>query len=361
MAKILVLYDSWMREDAEDLWRKALMDALGEDFRGHDVSFIENIEGSYRWSTEIKDGVKEAYGDPNHIMSNMSGVEAVLSGYAPFTRQIIEACPTLRLIGISRGGPVNVDHQAASDRGIVILKTVGRNAVSVADQTMGLILSESRNIARQNHDLKTGRYFQEYRTRGRQKYMDSFRWVELEGKTLGLIGYGQVGSKVSKRALVFGMKVLVYDPYLDEEVITKDGCVKADLDTLLKESDFVSIHASLTPETKHMINERTLSLMKPTAVIINTARGGIIDEAALFRALKENRLHGAALDVFEEDPIKQSNPLLELDNVTVTPHSSGRSPEVELRGYMQVAQQTTAFVMGLDVDPTYVSNREVLR
>jgi len=361
MAKVLVLYDSWMTGDAEEMWRVALTEALGEGFAGHEVRFQENAEGSYKWSTEAKDGVKEAYGDPDRIAGSLGGVEVALSGYAPFTRKVMEASPSLRVIGISRGSPVNVDHKAATDHGITVLKAVGRNAVSVADQTMGLILSESRNIARQSHDLKTGRYFEELKARGRQGYMDSFTWVELEGKTMGLIGYGQVGSRVSRRALAFDMRVLVYDPYVEDGRLSGDGCVRAELDDLLRASDFVSIHAALTPDTRHLIGERALGLMKPTAVIVNTARGSIIDEAALFRALRERRVHSAALDVFEEDPVRQGNPLLELDNVTATPHSAGRSPEVEARGYRQVALQAAAYLKGLNVDPVYVSNREVLR
>src|SRR4030042_1980448 len=191
--------------------------------------------------------------------------------------------------------------------------------------------------------------------------MDGFRWVELEGKVLGLIGYGQVGSRVASRARAFNMTVLVYDPYVDEERLTRDGCSKTGLETLLKESDFVSIHAALTPETRHLISDRAISLMKPTAVVVNTARGGLIDEEALYKALKEHKIHSAALDVFEEDPVRRGNPLLELDNVTATPHSAGRSPEVEIRGYRQVALQAAAYLKGLKVDPMYISNREILR
>ncbi|TRO49292.1 gluconate 2-dehydrogenase [Candidatus Bathyarchaeota archaeon] len=361
MAKVLVLYDSWITSDAKEMWRTALTEALGDGFMGHQICFADNIQGSFNWSTEVVDGVKEAHGDPDYIIDQISVAEVVLTGYAPFTRKMMEAAPKLKIIGVSRGGPVNVDHRAATDHGIIILKAVGRNAVSVADQTMGLILSESRNIARQNLDLKTGRYFEELEAGGRQKYMDSFRWVELEGKTLGLIGYGQVGSRVAKRALAFDMRVMVYDPYVEEARLSKDRCVKAELDALLKESDFVSIHTMLTPETEHMIDERALILMKPTAMLVNTARGGIIDEAALYQALKERRIHSAALDVFEEDPVKKSNPLLGLDNVTATPHSAGRSPEVEVRGYRQVAQQAAVYLKGLGVDPMYVSNRDVMR
>jgi D-3-phosphoglycerate dehydrogenase len=361
LAKVLVLYDKWMKSDAEDMWRASLEEALGDDLKDHSVVYVENIEGIYKWSTEAIDGVKEAYGDLDNIIRHMDGVEVVLSGYAPFTGKMMQASRSLKLIGISRGGPVNVDQKAATELGVMVLRVVGRNAVSVADQTMGFILSESRNIARHHHALRSGTYFKDTSGGGRQKYMDSFQWMELEGKTLGLIGYGQVGTRVAKRALAFDMRVVVYDPYVDEATLIKDGCVNTSLETLLRCSDFVSIHAMLTPETRHMINEETLRLMKPSSVLVNTARGGIVDEPALYRALKEHRIYGAALDVFEEDPIKPSNPLLGLDSLTVTPHSAGRSPEVEVRGIRQVAQQAARFLRGDPVDPVYVSNKDVLR
>ena len=160
--------------------------------------------------------------------------------------------------------------------------------------------------------------------------------MELNGKTLGLIGYGQVGMRVANRAHSFGMEVIVYDPYIPDVLLEKDGCMSVKLEKVLTKSDFVSIHAKLTSETRHMINADTLGKMKSTAVLINTARGEIIDEKALYNALKNKVIQAAALDVVEEDPIKPDNPLIELDNCTLTPHTAGRSPDTEMRGYRQV-------------------------
>lgn len=184
--------------------------------------------------------------------------------------------------------------------------------------------------------------------------------MELNGKTLGLIGYGQVGARVAKRAHAFGMKVIVFDPYIDAAILESDGCDSVGLDYLFGKSDFISIHAKLTPETRHMINDETLAKMKRTAVVINTARGSIIDEEALYRALTSGVIASAAMDVFEEDPIKQDNPLIQLGNVTITPHSAGRSPDTEMRGYRQVALQVAAYLRGEEINPMYVSNKAVL-
>jgi D-3-phosphoglycerate dehydrogenase len=358
MARILVLYDKWMRENAEEMWRKAFEDA-GID-KEHEVVYMENVPGFYKWSSEVVDNVKEANGNPCYIKENISGCVAVVSGYAPFTSEIMDASEELEIIGISRGGPVNADHEAATERGIRVLRAVGRNAESVADQTMGFVISESRLIARHNHEVKTGEYFDKLESEGRSSYLGSFNWMELNGKTLGLIGYGQVGARVAKRAHAFGMNVVVYDPYIDERILESEGCAIGNLNNLFKDSDFISIHAKLTPETRHMINEETLAKMKKTSVIINTARGEIIDEEALYSALTKGVIASAALDVFEIDPIRKDNPLIGLDNVTITPHSAGRSPDTEMRGYRQVALLVTAFLKGEEINPMYVSNKAVL-
>ena len=358
MARILVLYDKWMRENAQEMWRTAFDEAKIDE--EHELVFTENIPGSYKWSSEVFDNVKEANGNPDYIKEKIAGCEAVVSGYAPFTSEIMEASEELRIIGISRGGPVNADHDAATQLGIKILRAVGRNAESVADQTLGFVISESRFISRHNHEVKTGKYFEKLESEGRSSFLAAFNWMELNGKTLGLIGYGQVGTRVAKRAHAFGLKVIVFDPYIDAAILEGEGCARVELVNLLETSDFISIHAKLTPETHHMINDETLAMMKRKAVLINTARGSIIDEEALYRALTNGVIASAALDVFEEDPIKQDNPLIQLDNVTITPHSAGRSPDTEMRGYRQVALQVAVYLRGEEIKPMYVSNKAVL-
>jgi D-3-phosphoglycerate dehydrogenase len=357
LANVLVLYDRWMKPDAEEMWRTALSEAIGGDFGGHSVSFVENLEGDFKWGTEPREGVKEANGDSANIKKHIRDADVVVTGYAPLTQGIMDSAPGLRVIGVSRGGPVNVDQEVATSRGIIVLRAVGRNAESVADQTLGMMLSESRNISRHHHALRTGHYFRVIEESGRQSYMSGFRWMELDGKTLGLIGYGQVGHRVARRAEAFGMRVQVYDPYVEAGTLRRDGCVKTGLDELLASSDFVSIHAKLTPETRHMIDIEALKKMKPTAILVNTARGEIVDEEALYTALSESWIAGAALDVFEDDPIKSDNKLLALDNVTLTPHSAGRSPETEMRGCRQVAHQVASYLRGEGVDPIHVANK----
>ena len=357
---MLVLYDNWMRVDAEVMWRTAFNEAMGEVLNEHEFVYVENAEGSYKWSTDIVDNVKEAYGNPEAIKDAIKGCDVAVSGYAPFTQDIMDSSENLRVIGISRGGPVNVDQSSATEKGIMVLRAVGRNAESVADQTLGYILCEMRHITRNNLELKTGVYFDKLGDVGRSNYLGSFEWMEANGKTIGLIGYGQVGSRVAKRARAFDMNVIVYDPYIDAKILLDEGCASVDLDTLLRTSDIISIHAKLSPETHHMINAEAFAKMKKTAVLINSARGSIVDEKALYDALKSGVIASAALDVTEEDPIKPNNPLLSLENITLTPHTAGRSPDTEMRGYRQIAEQVAHYLRGEQVHPMYVSNKAVL-
>ncbi len=355
-----MLYDKWIRGNAEEMWRTSFKEALGDDIDAYDFVYKENVEGSYKWSTDIVDNVKEAFGNPEEIKKALMGCEVVVSGYGPFTREVMDASDELKIIGISRGGPVNVDQKSATERGIFVLRAVGRNAESVADQTMGLLLSELRFIARHNKEIKNGEYFKKLSGVGRSGYLGSFNWMEANGKTLGLIGYGQVGSRVAKRAKAFDIRVIVFDPYIDQQILRDEGCEPVDIDELLTESDFVSIHCGLSPETHHMVNAEAFKKMKKTAILINTARGSIIDEKALYDALKNGNIASAALDVFEDDPVQSDNPLIGLDNVTITPHTAGRSPDTEMRGYRQIAQQVARYLRGETIQPMHVANRDVL-
>lgn len=360
MTKVVVLYDTWSKTDAKNIWEESLKASLGHDYSKHDIIYVENRTGLFKWSTEVRENVKEAFGDPEYIKKSIAGAELVLSGFAPMTASVMDSNPSLKVIGIARGGPVNVDVGAATARGVMVVGTVGRNAESVADQTLGFILSESRQIARHNHALKTGAYFTESQNIGRGKYLDRYDFQELGGKTLGLIGFGEVGRRVAKRARAFGMTVQVFDPYITAEALSVEDCRKVELEQLLRTSDFVSIHAKLTPETTHMLNSERLAKMKTSAIIVNTARGEIIDEKALYEALKSKKIASAALDVFEEDPVKPGNPLLTLENVTATPHTAGRSPEVERRGYQQVADATAKYLRGEAIKRSQIANPKVL-
>jgi D-3-phosphoglycerate dehydrogenase len=239
----------------------------------------------------------------------LKGVAALIADGEPLTERVLQAARDLKIIARTGVGVDNIDLQAARERGIRVTVTPGMLDKAVADLTLGLLLCVARRICQSDKTIRRGQW---ERTIG----------LDLEGKTLGIIGLGSIGKQVAKRALAFDMQVVAYDPIEDHEFATIHGISYVDRDQLLEVSDFVSLHLPLTQETHGYIGERELRRMKPTAYLINTARGAIVDERALYRALREGWIAGAALDTFVQEP-PLGSPLLELDNVVMTPHIGG--------------------------------------
>ncbi|AMW32200.1 3-phosphoglycerate dehydrogenase [Fervidobacterium islandicum] len=243
------------------------------------------------------------------------------------TADIIEAGTKLKIIGRAGTGLDNIDVKAAEGKGIKVINTPGANSISVAELTIGLMIACSRHIARGTTDLKNGKWT--------KKELEGH---ELFGRTVGIIGFGNIGREVAKRLLAFNMNILAYDPFVKE---TDMNVKMVDLDTLYKESDYVTIHVPLTPETKYLINKETISKMKDGVIIINAARGGIIDEAALYEALVNGKVYAAGLDVFEVEPptdeLRQK--LLALPNVVATPHIGASTFEAQERVGMLLVER----------------------
>ena len=254
----------------------------------------------------------EAIALPAEVTRDLDAFHVLVVQFAPIGRRFLEAAANLRVIGVLRGGMENVDVRTATDRGITILNTPGRNARAVAECAMGMILAEVRNIARSHGLLKNGQW--------RRSFPNSDAIPELCGKTVGLVGYGAVGRLVAGYLQAFGSRIVAFDPYARGDPAPAE---LVDLETLLRESDVISIHARLTEESQHLIGREELAMMKPSAVLVNTARSGLIDEGALIEALREGRIMGAALDVFDTEPLPADHPLIELENVTICPHIAG--------------------------------------
>jgi len=254
----------------------------------------------------------EAVPLPPQLTAGMADVDILTVQFTPVPAAWIESAPRLRVIGVLRGGTENVDVELATRRGICVLNTPGRNARAVAECALGLILTEIRNLARSHACLKIGQW--------RRTFPNSDEIPELCEKTVGLVGYGAVGRLMAGYLQALGSRVIAFDPYCQGDPAP---ATLVDLKTLLRESDVVSLHARLTPESRHLIGPEQLTWMKRSAILVNTARSGLIDEAALVRALTERRILGAALDVFDVEPLPPDHPLLKLDNVTVTPHLAG--------------------------------------
>lgn len=289
MAKVVVLARSFARASSEplDVLRNA----------GLEVERKTNPE------PENEEVVAELIGD----------AEAVIVGVDRVGRKVLERCPNLRVVAKHGVGVDNIDLEAAKERGVVVANAPGTNTESVADMAFLLILSCARNLPTLLENVR------------KKTWGSSALGVELEGKTLGIVGLGRIGKGVARRALGFGMEVVYYDPIVEDEAFRK-----VSLEELFAVSDFISLHAPLTSETRHLVNERLLSLMKREAFLINTARGELVDEEALFRFLKEGRIAGAGLDVLSFEPPFES-PLLTLPNVLVTPHVAAHTKEANIK------------------------------
>jgi D-3-phosphoglycerate dehydrogenase / 2-oxoglutarate reductase len=253
------------------------------------------------------------------------------------TREVIEAASQLKIIGRAGVGVDNVDVPAATRKGIVVVNSPEGNTIAAAEHTLAMMLSLSRYIAEANQSVKSGKWDRK-----------SYTGVEVYKKTLGVIGLGKIGSHVATVARAMGMKLLAYDPFLSQERAEQLGCSLVDLDLLFAEADYITLHLPKTPETQNLINAKTLAKMKPSARIVNCARGGIIDEAALAEALKNGQIAGAALDVYDSEPVAKDSPLLALGKeALLTPHLGASTEEAQTNVAIDVAEQIRDVLLGL--------------
>jgi D-3-phosphoglycerate dehydrogenase len=265
-------------------------------------------------------GVTRVPLDGAELAAALHGAEVLICEVERVDAELLAACPDLRLVASCRGVPTNVDLMAAAARGVVVLNTPGRNAISVADFTFALLLAHTRHIARAEAHLRTDGWLVD-----RDLPYFHFRGAELDGRTLGLVGLGAIGRLVAQRAAGFGMTTVAYDPFVS---VAPEGIELLDLGSLLDRSDIVSIHCPLTSETRGLIGTEELARMGRDAILVNTARAAIVDEAALLEALCSGIIAGAALDVYWSEPLDPAHPILEFDNVTLTPHVAGAADDV---------------------------------
>jgi D-3-phosphoglycerate dehydrogenase len=253
------------------------------------------------------------------IIAAASDADAVIALTEPYTRRVITNLKSCRLICTPKMGYDNIDVAAATEVGICVSHALNVSTEEVSDHTMALLLACARKVTKLNKTVKAG----EWHVFHGPEMEEIWRGiVPIRGRTLGLIGFGQIPRALVPKAKGFGLRILAYDPYVAAEAMEKIGVEAVGLDQLLKESDFVSLHCALTSENRHMLGAEQLKLMKPTAYLINTARGLLVDEEALCAALTQGSIAGAGLDVTETEPINIDNPLLKLDNVILTGHSA---------------------------------------
>ena len=284
------------------------------------------------------------------ILSADKETEMLLVLFAPVSAAAMDALPRLRLVGAARAGLENVDVAAATKRGIVVHNIMGRNAHAVSDFAVGLLFAEARNIARAHHAVKSGTW--------QKTFPNSEVIPEITGKTLGIVGFGYIGQLVAKKLSGYDLTVLVYDPFVSDAALAKAGAAKVTKEELFSRADFVSIHARLTDENKGMVGRAEISLMKPTAILVNTGRAGLVNEDALYEALKEKRIAGAALDVFWTEPLPDGSRWRGLDNVTLTTHIAGTTADALRNSPYLLARDVNALLTG--GEPRFIANREVL-
>lgn len=259
----------------------------------------------------------------------------------PTSRRVLEALPKCKVISRHGVGVDSIDLNAATELGIMVTNLPGLNSVEVAEHAMSLLLSLARQIAQLDAGVKAG-----YWTKDPKKLFErQSKMFRIAGSTVGIIALGNIGRALALRIRGFGpARILAYDKYVDQLTADIFGVQMVDLDTLLKECDFISIHAPDTPETRHMINRETLAKMKRTALIVNTSRGPLIDNQALYEALRDGVIAGAALDVTEPEPVPADSPLLKLDNILITPHFAGFSQTTKTWG-LRYWPENVAFVL----------------
>ncbi|MFC7861341.1 2-hydroxyacid dehydrogenase [Arthrobacter koreensis] len=262
--------------------------------------------------------VDEASGDEDQLIDALQGAEICLTQMAPLTERVLRACPELRLFAVTRGGPVNANLAAAAAHGVAVTFAPGRNATATAEHTVGLTLAAVRQIPQRNAELLAGAWRSDY-------YRYNEVGPEISGATVGLIGYGAIGSRVAAILHGFGARILVFDPFIEPGTLPPEIEQASTLDELLGSADIVTLHARLTPETTGLIGARELALMRPGSILINAARGALLDYDALCDALEAGHLYGTGLDVYPSEPLPVGSRLRSIPSAVLTPHLAGAS------------------------------------
>jgi len=264
--------------------------------------------------------------------------DVILTGAAKISRRVMEALPKLQAVVRYGIGYDTIDVGAATDNNVLVINIPNFCLEEVSTHAILLLLACNKRLALFNNLVKEGRWSE---WMGKSQPMGA-----VYGQTLGLVGCGSIGRMTARKAKVFDLKILGYDPYLDKSLAEEAGITLVSLPELLKESDYVSLHTPLTGETRHLIGEAELKQMKPSAFLINTARGSVVDEPALIKALQEKWILGAGLDVFEQEPVNPDNPLLKMDNVIATPHSASYCDASFQRLFTNVGEEAARVLSG---------------
>lgn len=346
-ARILVVGDRFCPSSV-------LRSAFGALEAGHQVDYGDVVDEPGWVPVTASDlRIREYMGSPRQVIEMLDRHEILVVQGAPVTQAVLDADADLRLICCARGGPVNVDLEAATARRIPVVTTPGKNAESVAELTIAFLVMLARRLPEVIRHVEGGGEF------AHDNY-EGARWFghDLSGKVLGLIGYGQVGRRVALRAQAFGMRVVVFDPFLEASSIQADGAEPIDLGPLLEASDFISLHARATAENAHLIGSGEIARLKAGVFLVNTARESLLDEGAVVAALRSGHLAGLAVDLVSPSPATGRHPLLEFPNVIITTHIGGATYETVERAGEMAAAEIARYLAGEPL--SNVANRATL-
>ncbi|GAA4768700.1 NAD(P)-dependent oxidoreductase [Microbacterium gilvum] len=286
--------------------------------------------------------VDEASGDEETLIAALDGCQAIVTQLAPITDRVLAASPELRFVGVSRGGPANIDLAAAERHGVLVCNVPGRNGVATAEMSLGLLLAMLRRIPLTQRTLEDGRWEGGF-------YRHDRVGTEVAGSAVGILGAGAVGARVATAVVAMGGRVLVYDPYLPDGVLPDAERVD-DVDDLFRRSDILTVHARLNADTAGVVSAERIALMPRGAHLVNAARGGLVDYAAVAAALESGQLAGAAFDVFPTEPVDFGHPIFAAaaagHNVVMTPHIAGASTQTAERAAQGVAEELGRFLRG---------------
>lgn len=308
--KCLAISDLFIDKKMMESGLKSLKDA------GIDITIREwkhkDLEALQLDNINLEQNGPDAVELPEELIEDAEQFDILITQFAPINSETMEKFNNLKVLGVLRAGIENVDKLFAEKEGIKVLNTPGRSITSVSEYTVGMILTEIRNISRAYLELSQGNW--------KKEFTNGVLAPEIKESKVGIIGYGDIGKKVAELLRPFGAEIIFFDEYFTGE--TQDRKIN-DLDTLVSEADIITMHYRLTDKTKNMLNEKHFNLMKENAIVINTARSGLINEDDLADALKNNKISGAAVDVYDVEPLPRNHPYLQLDNITITPHIAG--------------------------------------
>lgn len=272
------------------------------------------------------------------VIHSMKDADVAIVHITPINKAVIDQCPNLKVLGVMRGGLDSVNVEYLKEKGVTVVHAPTRSAHAVADFTVGMILSEVNNIAKSYHGIMEGHWIKEY--------ANNDNVHDLRTRKVGIVGCGNIGREVIKRLQAFGCDIIVYDPYVNSDAIEAMGYHAVTEDELLEQSDIISIHLRLSDETKEFFGEKEFKKMKKDCVLINTARAGLVDQKAMLKALKEKRISGAAVDVFEEEPLPIENEYTKLDNITMTSHIAGTSCDTFQNSVELIFEEIKRYLQG---------------